>query len=47
MRKAAKCASLIAITGLADFESKLDSINHDCVNFTERLDGNKYSTNKK
>ena len=47
MKKAAKFASPIAITGFADFESKLDSINHDCVNFTEALDSNKSFTNKK
>ena len=36
----------MAITGVADFESNPDSINHDCVNFTQALHSNSSSTNK-
>ena len=46
MKKTAKFASPIAIIEFAGFESKLDSINHDCVNFTEALDSNKSFTNR-
>ena len=41
MRKAAKFASPVAITGFADFECMLDSFNRDCENFTDALSGNK------
>ena len=47
MKKSAKFSSPISITGFADFEFKLDSINHDCVNFTKALDSNRSFTNKK
>ena len=45
--KAAKFASLIAITGFADFESKLDSVNRESGSFTDTLVGNKTFANKK
>ena len=46
MKKAAKFASSMAITGFPDFESKLDSINRDCVTFTDALKNNENFTNK-
>ena len=46
MKEAAKFASAIAITGYAIFEPKLDSLNHDFVNFTDASDGNKSLTKK-
>ena len=46
-KKAAKFASPIAITGFADFESKLDSVNRESGNFTDALASNKTFTNKK
>lgn len=35
MKKAVKFASSMDITGLGGFESKLDSINRNCLNFTD------------
>ena len=37
----------MAITGFADFESKLDSFNRESGNFTDALASNKTFTNKK
>ena len=36
----------MAITGFADFESKLDSVNRESGNFTDALASNKTFTNK-
>ena len=47
MKKAAKFASPMAITGFADFECKLDSVKHESGNFTDALASNKTFTNKK
>ena len=46
-KKAAKFASPIAITGFADFESKLDFVNRESGNFTDALGSNKTFANKK
>ena len=37
----------MAITGFADFESKLDSVNRESGNFTDALASNKTFANKK
>ena len=37
----------MAITRFTDFESKPDSINRDCVSFTDALNSNENFRNKK
>ena len=44
MKKTAKFASSMAVTVFEDFESKLDFVHHDYVNFTDALDDNKIIT---
>ena len=47
MKKSAKFASPMAIAGLADFESKLDSVNQEDGNFTDSIDSYKSVRNMK
>ena len=46
MKKVAKFAFPMAISGFVDFESNLDYVNHYCVNFIDALHSNKCFTKK-